>query len=729
MRSIRSKLVLNSVLIISLAFAVTTFITVKIVDELVTIFKSITSKNGEEISEEISGIFSDNKIKIKELIEEQVEHRSKALISEAELVLAPAFTEGSFSFISEVMSERIRTEKDIIYTAFFSHDGVKTTLWTLNTPDSNDELVFGAYYNSQEKAWLKEADEEFRIPDEKIQSVIGIDTFKMEKIEYEYKDDLGNFKKVEAFDVYTPVFSKDEEQTSQTGYVRYVISLEKINSLIKKEEALAIAAKEKNQQKLASNLENVALVSMKSYKNSLTYLGVSALLMLALSSYLFYLFANRITVPLLKLRSIAAQISDGDYNTVVDVVSKDEVGALSVSFDQMRHKVKMFTEHLQALVDERTAQLREALGQVTEEKQKIQEILTHIEQGIVMFDENLTISAQYSEHVKEIFSCESQDFVGKDVFDFLFHNAKSDQEMLVRNNEALRMSVADDYLAWIGNEAHFIKEVQVEVNGDLKYLTLNWHPIKDGEDIVKKVIVSFFDITQKRKLEAEVAEERLKNKRLMDAIAVILPQDPAQIKEFIDSSIDQLGRILIEISAMNDGQNLDNSVMQRLHTIKGNSRVFEMSDLTILIHDTETLITSGKESDGETWLSIIVRHLNLSLEILDVYKDVFVNVLKLSKEGQGTSNLFGLLASRVKEVMNRVEKERLAFDSISCDDEVGLWPSSLLAKVSDILTHAIANSIDHGYVRPRTSGKQIGPYKLSIAAKNYNEGVIIEVRD
>lgn len=70
--------------------------------------------------------------------------------------------------------------------------------------------------------------------------------------------------------------------------------------------------------------------------NGMVLMGIfGALLLLALSSIVALLIANRISKPLIQMVSVAQSLAEGDIDLEVDITSSDEVGQLGGAFQQM----------------------------------------------------------------------------------------------------------------------------------------------------------------------------------------------------------------------------------------------------------------------------------------------------------------------------------------------------------------------------------------------------------
>jgi sigma-B regulation protein RsbU (phosphoserine phosphatase) len=92
-------------------------------------------------------------------------------------------------------------------------------------------------------------------------------------------------------------------------------------------------------------------------------------------------FSNSVTVDLRTLARAAKQVSAKDYDIKLDLKSQDEIGQLGPVFEGMAREIRNYTTNLEAIVIERTAELRRA-----------NEEITHLNERLK--DENLRLSAE-----------------------------------------------------------------------------------------------------------------------------------------------------------------------------------------------------------------------------------------------------------------------------------------------------------------------------------------------
>ncbi len=100
----------------------------------------------------------------------------------------------------------------------------------------------------------------------------------------------------------------------------------------------------------------------------LTFAAMSALAVILLVGILFFI-ASSITNPLRRMVAATNQIAQGDLNQHVRLDSRDEIGQLAQSFNQMTERLKAANENLiqwgktlEKRVEERTRELRETQG-------------------------------------------------------------------------------------------------------------------------------------------------------------------------------------------------------------------------------------------------------------------------------------------------------------------------------------------------------------------------------
>lgn len=89
-------------------------------------------------------------------------------------------------------------------------------------------------------------------------------------------------------------------------------------------------------------------------------------------------FINRIVInPINKLTGFTEVIAEGDYNKKIDIESKNEIGKLAKSFNQMTETVREHTTNLEQLVEERTKKLTKTNKELSIKNKKIMDNINY----------------------------------------------------------------------------------------------------------------------------------------------------------------------------------------------------------------------------------------------------------------------------------------------------------------------------------------------------------------
>jgi two-component system sensor histidine kinase VicK len=100
------------------------------------------------------------------------------------------------------------------------------------------------------------------------------------------------------------------------------------------------------------------------------FLFTGTLIALVMTTILSILLSNMITAPIKEITSKAVAIAVGNLNQRVNIQSKDEIGQLGRAFNEM------------------TARLKEALSSIEDEKEKLDSVLSNMNDGVIGSDEN-----------------------------------------------------------------------------------------------------------------------------------------------------------------------------------------------------------------------------------------------------------------------------------------------------------------------------------------------------
>ena len=451
----------------------------------------------------------------------------------------------------------------------------------------------------------------------------------------------------------------------------------------------------------------------------------SVILGIVLIVFIFSFLEYSIVAPIKKLKEGALKIASGNYEHTVKIKSRDEIGDLSISFDTMRQEVKNFTNNLQTLVEERTLEL-------SRKSQDIRSMLQNMHQGIFVILVDRIVHKEYSNYLETIL--QTNEIAGKDVVDLLFVNSNLGKNDLNQIVAALDSCLEESEFGFIANEHLFPSEIIKEHPQGQQILELTWEAISE-ENIIKKIMVIIRDVTELRKLQADA---NIKNRQL-DIISQIMASSVESFEMFASATQEQLNdaRSLI-LKSSHNLESLD-IIFRNVHTIKGNSRLYNFSFLVEVVHEAEEYFGALREVDSKNWDP---RKMLPYLESVEVqfaeYFDIYENSIKGMLSGGNEKselilrqclNIVGDLEAdkienkqlaqvvlmiqnsdtfTLKEVLDPVIKSvsSVAKELGKPSPKVHIVDNGIRLKnhcrslLNDVFMHCVRNSMDHGIELP-----------------------------
>ena len=208
---------------------------------------------------------------------------------------------------------------------------------------------------------------------------------------------------------------------------------------------------------IVASLENI-YSTLSDIKEILT--GATALA-LVITAVLGFALARTITGPIQEVTSKAAELAKGDFDQTIEVRSNDEIGQLTKTFNYL------------------TLRLRDTLGEISNEKSKIEAILTYMADGVIAVN-NIGEIIHINPRAKEMLGVYT-DVIGQD-FTHVFSDA-------FRGITLKKLFAQDD-------DIH-------EISLDLESSILHAHfaSFRNEEGDISGIVIVIRDVTEQEKLE------------------------------------------------------------------------------------------------------------------------------------------------------------------------------------------------------------------------------------
>lgn len=300
------------------------------------------------------------------------------------------------------------------------------------------------------------------------------------------------------------------------------------------------------------------------------------LMILSFCSLIAFLLVKALTRPLNNLVEATNVVASGNFDHRINVHSGDELQALSLSFNSMIEKVNEFNEKLveanlflEEKVKARTAELQGA-------NDFINAVLESIDQGLFIFNKKGIVLDVNNRRFRDIWGYDPTD----KHLETLFDNLDSEtMNMWLRNLFEERLDF--ESLIKLGPTTKEFPDRE-----ELSHLNIEYFPMRNKKGRIENVIGIASDITEKVAFENELQEKSAKVQSIL-SISTRREEYQAYIIETINS-FDKLKILFNQANA--DPIQIAPEVLRHFHSIKGNSSVFSLSEVSHMAHICEDFV-------------------------------------------------------------------------------------------------------------------------------------------
>jgi HAMP domain-containing protein/HPt (histidine-containing phosphotransfer) domain-containing protein len=670
---------------------------------------------------------------IKDLFESNMRKKGMSLITKDAAALKTPFLENSIMFVRSFIVDAMKLDADIISASFITVEEGDIKAWQYVDQKYKKGLGVVIQYDQEQKSWVSFMNgRKIKIPAARIENVRSVKKPQVELIKQSFEDIDGSIRVIDAYEATIPVVEGDLAEVGQllasgepVGYLRYIISLESMARAVSQYEERIKTTMQSQAAETKLAAQKTIDIGRKSLWVSAGIVVVSALLVILAFYFVVSMLSDRLTRPLLQLAESAKKISNGNYDANIDVITNDEIGQLAESFDEMRVRIKQFTEHLQDLVEDRTYELNDALAKVTDETGKIRSILDHIEQGICTFSEDLKIDPQYSKFMNKLFDASDNDIRNGDFVQLLRNVSGMSDSQRQELRETLQMIFGGSVVGWEINSIHLPKQIEIQDQNRKKILVFEWYPMPDPEDNVQKVMVAIKDQTRERELENSIRESKGRSQRLVEVIAELVKNRRENTVSCLIDINNRCGKVQ---KILSDTQNYEDMFIE-LHTMKGACRTLDLGELALQTHQTESALKESHER-GQPFTVNFENNFNNLRGLVNEYTSVAQEILKMQLEKDSSSffTLANVIGSELLVLKGILGEAGIPLRQFSCLDQVNYWDHKQAGVLASIIRHGLINSVDHGYVRP-SKAAPAADARIEVCALTEGANVIIEVRD
>ncbi|MFK7823844.1 MAG: HAMP domain-containing protein [Oligoflexales bacterium] len=477
-----------------------------------------------------------------------------------------------------------------------------------------------------------------------------------------------------------------------------------------------------------------------------------------------------ITNPLLLLGKSVKKLAAGELTHQAAITIHDEIGSLALSVNKMAsdlnvafHTIEDQKHNLELRVEERTKE-------VQEKSQNVRVMLSNLQQGVFILLAGNYIDKEYSNHLCEIM--ETDDISGNNLEDFLLENSDLSTDAKSAVTATLVNTIGEETIMYDLNYPNLVTELEKKVNNKYKSLEVDWNPIVN-DDIVSKMMVTIRDVTELKKLQLQAMNRR----RDLEIIGQIIAITPAKFKQFMTGS-HKLLESSREILEKCDSPDDLNALFRNMHTIKGNSRIYNFTIISDKSHQVEVILDKlrkdppkilpkeqliaefdslkntlqhhekinredlGREANSEQIDpdSVMVQ-LDVVSEALSLLKNINSSSIETLRNNTslvmqhllriGSQPLSEMISGVTESIPSLAEELGKSIPVIKIDNTCLLPKLAISELLNDICMHIFRNAIDHG-IEPENERKKLGKPShgaINLSVKNDGEMVVFLFSD
>ncbi|TVZ40295.1 chemotaxis protein histidine kinase CheA [Alteromonadaceae bacterium 2753L.S.0a.02] len=424
-----------------------------------------------------------------------------------------------------------------------------------------------------------------------------------------------------------------------------------------------------------------------------------------------------------------------------------------------RQKIEEQNRLLEIKVAERTKDL-------AEKNKDIQAMLSNMKQGLLTIETSGNIHHEYSAYLETIY--ETDKIANSNVIEFMFGRSTLNEDTVNQIDASISSIIGLDQMNYDFNSHLLVQEYTVKINDNVKILSLDWSAILDDGN-VSKLMVSVRDVTELKELEHE-AEGK---KRELDIISQLLNVSNKKYKNFINTSLKYLTECKGLIQESRETSNdVIATLFRNMHTVKGNSRTHGFTHISNAAHCAESTYSEIKAQHASWDQDKLVSDLEKVFQVVEEYNTVYRDVLgreegksredsgvwinhetlesiqtsmdilsKFDKTSADTTSklLYRCMAAPLHEVLSNNVKalssiaEELGKDAPAIDINDGnvLIKEAAHNLFTDVFSHLLRNSLDHGIESPeeRKSKSKTEKGKISIDIEGLTDRVQVLMSD
>ena len=344
-------------------------------------------------------------------------------------------------------------------------------------------------------------------------------------------------------------------------------------------------------------------------------------LALLVAAVLLALGRALVVAPLGRLADVVHRIELGQAAARVERTDGDEIGRLGLAFNRMIDAV-----------GDREARLAQ-LGA------RLRGLLDHMREAIVVIAPGGRVEEAPSREAARVFG---PDLPGRDVRDLLYPGVPAWSVVRAAFDAWLDLAFAAPPDVWDELAAHAPDRVCVQDAGGERWLGLEFRPIvKDGA--TSRLMLLATDVTERHRLEQTVQTQEERHARELASMRRLVAGGGQAFVSFLDGAAERLTACLRLVTARPVARAKMIEVFHHVHTVRGEARAYELTDLvtacgraeeclTLLRAEaTEVAVPRGSAPPHDEVVTTLAGHLEAAVRAVERGRELLVEASPIGR--------------------------------------------------------------------------------------------------
>ena len=372
-----------------------------------------------------------------------------------------------------------------------------------------------------------------------------------------------------------------------------------------------------------------------------------------------------------------------------------------------------------------------------EAKKETDEILSTVNEGFFLVDEDLNLGHQNSAAMSRILK---REIIPSSPFLSLLKD-KVSQQTLDTAHEYIKLLFTKRIRENLASDLNPLLRLEIDLSDyadtqDIRYLNITFKRVQ-AEGKISHLLGTLADITDQVRLEVLLKTAEAKSKDEMELLSRILQSNPLQIKEFLLDT----KKLLLSINTLFEKSKTDsdyleiiNQSLPAIHKLKGDASVIGNDVFVGMVHEFELILKttqSGGRLTPRNLLPVTI-HINTMLSKINMVSTIIDRISKLvpimSESPSIPRNIqwqedFNRLKNKICKDLNKVAD--IHMNTVNLD----LIEDSCARRIHDIciqmLRNALVHGIEHAAERELSGKDNTGNINISIIAQHETTDVVI----